>query len=165
MRPRQEFTERQKLEVEQALKSAKSKEEYQRVQAVWLRMTLGLRAVEIGRALGLHTASVWRIHARFFKEGRRIFDNAPHGGRYHENLSLAEERELLSAFVKTAEKSGVLVISGIKRAYEAKVGHKVSKSTIYRALERHGWRKLAPRASHPKANPEARENFKKTLDR
>jgi len=30
-------------------------------------------------------------------------------------------------------------------------------------LERHGWRKIAPRPSHPKADPQAQEAFKKTL--
>ena len=65
MRPRQQFTEKQKLELKLALKSATSKEEFQRVQAVLLRMELGLRAAEIGKILGLHTASIWEIHCDF----------------------------------------------------------------------------------------------------
>jgi hypothetical protein len=32
---------------------------------------------------------------------------------------------------------------------------------VYRALHRQGWRKIAPRPKHPKANEEAREAFKK----
>jgi hypothetical protein len=36
-------------------------------------------------------------------------------------------------------------------------------SSIYRLLERHGWRKLVPRPRHPKANPEAQAVFKKTV--
>jgi hypothetical protein len=34
-------------------------------------------------------------------------------------------------------------------------------STIYRLLDRHGWRKLVPRPRHPKANPEEQAIFKK----
>jgi transposase len=42
------------------------------------------------------------------------------------------------------------------------VGHEVHKSTISRLLRRHGWRKPMPRPVHPKASPEAQEQFKKT---
>ena len=163
MRPRQHFTNRQRVEVQQAQKSAISKEEFQRVQAVLLRMELGLRAAEIGKILGLNTASIWRIHSRYFKEGAAIFKGNPHGGRYRENLSNTQEQKLLKPFLKKAETSGMLIVSSIHRTYEQEIGHKVPPSTIYRMLERHGWRKIVPRPSHPKANPEAQATFKKTL--
>jgi len=92
MKAKQKFTEGQKREVAAALKSTRNKEEYQRVQAVWLRMTLNLRAADIAEVLGLHIGSVWRIHARFFREGSCIFTDKPHGGRYRENLTAAESR-------------------------------------------------------------------------
>ena len=53
----------------------------------------------------------------------------------------------------------------IWRAFEARVGHEVDNSTIYRLLARHGWRKLMPRPRHPKADPQAQEQFKQTLRR
>ena len=162
MRPRQKFTESQRKAVEAALKTARTKEEYQRVQAVWLRVSLDMRAAETGKVLGIHRASVWRIHSRFFKEGAGMFASDPHGGRYRENLSSAEEKMLLEPFAERAEKSGVLSVAGIKQAYEKELGRKVPKSTVYRMLERHGWRKLAPIPSHPDGDPSARESFKKT---
>lgn len=163
MRPRQLFTDSQRAEVQQAQKSAVSKEEFQRVQAVFLRMELGMRAAEIGKILGLNTASIWRIHSRYFKKGAAIFKGTSHGGRYRENLSNTEEQKLLKPFLKKAEKSGMLIVSSIHRAYEQEIGHKVPPSTIYRVLERHGWRKIVPRPSHPKSNPETQAAFKKTL--
>ena len=45
----------------------------------------------------------------------------------------------------------------------AKVGHEVDESTIYRLLNRHGWRKLMPRPRHPQADLQEQEEFKKTL--
>jgi len=163
MRPRQEFTEKQKSEVRLALKSVTGKEDFQRVQAVLLRMELGLGASEIAKILGLHTASVWKIHARFFREGAGIFESKTHGGRYRENLSMSQERKLLKPFLKQAEKSGMLLVSSVKTAYEKELGCKVPASSVYRMLERHGWRKIVPRPSHPKADPQAQEAFKKTL--
>ena len=40
-----------------------------------------------------------------------------------------------------------------------------SLSSIYRLLAKAGWRKLAPRPSHPKKDPAAEAAFKKTLRR
>lgn len=141
MRPRQQFTEEQKREVKQALKSATSREEKQRVQAVLLRMEQDLRASEIGKTLGLHTSSIWKIHARFFKEGASIFKSKTHGGRLHENLSVAQERKLLNPFLERTRRNKTLIVSSIKKAYEKAVARDVPLSTIYRMLERHGWHK------------------------
>jgi transposase len=164
MRPGQKFTEKQRLEVEEALKSAGTKEEFQRVQAVLLRMKFGLRASEIAETLNMHTASVWRIHARFFNEGGGIFKSKEHGGRHRENLALKEEKQLLEPFLKTAERSGILIVSRIKKAYENKLGRSVPESTVYRMLERHGWRKITPRPCHPKMDEEKQREFKKTSE-
>jgi hypothetical protein len=45
----------------------------------------------------------------------------------------------------------------------AEVKHPVHNSTIYRLLDRHGWRKLVPRPRHPKANEREQAIFKKTF--
>ncbi len=43
------------------LKEAKSKAEYQRIQCVWLRAALGLRATQIAAALGWQVGSVRQV--------------------------------------------------------------------------------------------------------
>jgi len=55
----------------------------------------------------------------------------------------------------------VLVVSEIKIAYEKLFDKKVPKSTIYRMLARHGWRKIAPRSKHSRTDFAAQEEFKK----
>ena len=40
-------------------------------------------------------------------------------------------------------------------------GKAVARSTVYRLLERHGWRKVVPRPRHPKADVAAQAAFKK----
>ncbi len=64
-----------------------------------------------------------------------------------------------------AESGKIATISQIQRAYEAKVGHEVDESTMYRLLNRHDWPKLMPRPRHPQANPQEQEQFKKPLKR
>ena len=68
-------------------------------------------------------------------------------------------------FFLRAERGEIATAEEIKRAFEAQVGHPVHKSTISRLLKRHGWRKPVPRPVHPKANPVAQAEFKKTSRR
>jgi transposase len=49
----------------------------------------------------------------------------------------------------------------IKRTLERHVGHSVHKTTVYRLLARHGWRKVVPRPFHKQAKKEKQEEFKK----
>jgi transposase len=54
------------------------------------------------------------------------------------------------------------VVAPVQAAYEAAIGRPVHHSVVYRALHRHGWRKIVPRPRHPKADEAARETFKKS---
>ena len=81
------------------------------------------------------------------------------------SLRLEAEREFLAPFFGRAEKGELATTEEIWHAFEARVGHQVDESTIYRLLNRHGWRKLMPRPRHPKADLPAQEQFKKTLQR
>jgi transposase len=81
------------------------------------------------------------------------------------SLRLEEEQHFLAPFFARAQTGEIATAAEIQRAFEARVGHEVDDSTIYRLLDRHGWRKLLPRPTHPKASKEAQEQFKKTLRR
>ena len=54
------------------LMRAKSHAEYQRIQCVLIRATLGSKACEIAQLLGWSAATVHFIHSRFAKEGEAI---------------------------------------------------------------------------------------------
>jgi transposase len=144
------------------LKRAKSHAEYQRIQCVLIRATLGSKACEIAQLLGWSTATVHVIHSRFAKEGEALFDLTGRGGRHHQHLSAEQETQLLTPFTEKAKAGGMLHVSEIKHALEQQVGSKVAASTVYRMLDRHGWRKVVPRPRHPKADMQAQSAFKKT---
>lgn len=61
------------------------------------------------------------------------------GGRRHELLSLQEETLFLQGWLKKTKAGATLAVAPIHVAFEKKVGKRVSKSTIYRMLGRHGW--------------------------
>ncbi len=91
--------------------------------------------------LGWATATVHITHSRWAREGQALFDLKGKGGRYNQHLTEAEEAELLDSFAGQAAAGNVLKVAEIQAAYEARVGKEVPNSTIYRLLQRHGWRK------------------------
>jgi len=70
---------------------------------------------------------------------------------------------IYNALVDPRKVEEIATAAEMQRAFEARVGHEVDDTTIYCLLARHGWQKLMPRPTHPKANKEAQEQFKKTL--
>ena len=144
------------------LKQAKTIAEFQRIQCVLMRATTDCSAGEIAQVLGWAVATVHITHSRWAREGYSIFDLKGKGGRRSQNLTEQEEAEVLTPFLGHATAGNVLKVADIQAAYEARVGRAVPNSTIYRLLKRHGWRKVAPRPRHPKANVTARGAFKKS---
>jgi transposase len=138
----------------------RTKADFRRVQCVWLRAKLGLSNDEIAVALGWSPNTVRAWHSPFLRHGEGILVGVGRGGRQHAYLAPDEEEAFLEGFLEQAERGGILVVGEIKAAYEEAVGHPVPKSTVYRMLARHGWRKVAPRPRHPKGDPTAQEAFK-----
>jgi hypothetical protein len=78
-------------------------------------------------------------------------------------LTIAEEQRFIEPCLQRAATGEMATISHIKEAFEAPVHQTGHKTTIYRLWDRHGWRKIAPRATHPEATPALQAAFKKTL--
>lgn len=164
MRKRRSFSEEQKKELEEIEKGICNVTEYRKYLTVKLREKLDLSSPVISEITGYSESTIRKIHAKYFKEGKSCFKLKKKGGRWRENLSLSDERNLLLKFESSSALSGTATMSVIKREYESRIGHLVPRSTISRLLKRHGWRKILPRPYHPKKNIEAQEAFKKTSD-
>ena len=156
------FNARQSLEIKEGIVKARDLTNYKRALALRLRDEFNMTAARIGAVIGFSEQNVRRIHADYFKEGKAVFNKPRRGGRRRENMSIQEEKDLLKPFFKASEKSGIVTVDVIKKAYEKKLGRKVHVSTVYRLLGRHGWRKIAPRPKHPKSDPKTQKAFKKT---
>jgi transposase len=125
----------------------------------------GLSTAEIARTLDLSVNTVRFTQKDFIDNGLPALTELKRGGRKRCLMSLEEEASFLKGYEEKAGQGGILVINEIKAALEKHLGRTIHKTTVYRILYRHGWRKLVPRPCHPKRNQEEAEAFKKGASR
>lgn len=123
------------------------------------------KAEDIARHCGVSKATVHDVISTYNRLGVAAVETAGKGGRRREYLTVAEEEQFLAPFFTQAASGEIATVAQIQEAFEARIGHEVDDSTIYRLLNRHGWRKLMPRPRHPQADLQAQEQFKKNLQR
>src|SRR6476469_793217 len=148
--------------LQKALKREKDPTLRQRIQMVLLRED-GRTQPKIAELMGMSLSTVNLAHMAYDHGGVNALRPKPTGGRLRENMTLEEEKAFLATFAKAAGAGQLLNVRELKLAYEKKIGHQTSNSTIYDLLGRHQWRKLMPRPFHPERNKEAQEAFKKRV--
>jgi len=147
------------------LKSARTVDEIRVAQAVLLPLDLGLSLQQTADAIGRSIGATCNMRTRFGRiaSGEIAAPQSKRDLRNRAHTNLEHEAAILDEVLNDAAVGGVVVIPRIKPAIEAKLGKPVALSSLYRMLGRHGWRKLAPDTQHPKGDPAAREEWKKTL--
>ena len=150
-------------EVMLEMDKARNKNIFQRLQCVYLADTQpDLTASDIAKIVRLSTHRVKMIHSNFRRNGlSSIVDKR--GGRYREYMTIDEEIEFLKPFEEKSKTGSMATVGEVKKAYETIVGKKVAKTTIYRLLEKHDFRKIIPYKRHKKADVAEQEAFKKTF--
>jgi hypothetical protein len=119
-------------------------------------------AATIALHLGVSVPFVHKIISLYKRFGPAVLETPGSGGRRHPYLPMDEAQPCIAPVLQRAATGEMATIRVIKSAFEAYVHHAVHKTTIYRLLSRHGWRKMAPRARHPAATPDRQDAFKKT---
>ncbi len=156
------YEEQEIQEAIRLVESAKTLQQLRQGQAILIPALTGASMEATARILGLGRNQVCVMRRTFREHGGTTYsDKDRRGGRHRELLSPDEEKAFLAPWLEQAKNGGVIVIPPIHAAYEERVGKKVPPSTVYRMLARHGWRKVTPDTRHPKAKPEAQEDFKK----
>lgn len=156
------------LTVEEIDKKIKATIGFWRVQR-WMVIRSALvnpkPAKEIALDVGLSTQTVHNLISTYNRFGPSSVEVSGRGQRQRAYLTKAEEIEFLKPFIAKAEKGEIATILIIKKSLELLLGFQVNKSTVYRLLERNGWRKIVPRPKHPKRDIEQQKSFKKTLEK
>jgi len=131
-------------------------------QAVLLPAIMGATLEQTSTLLGVSRASVPRLRERF-RRTVQVGKSPPRwGGRRRSLLTFDQEKEFLEPWAEQAKAGGILMVSVIRAALAQHLGRPVKPSVVYRLLERHGWRKVTPDTHHPKSDPAAQEEWKKT---
>jgi transposase len=156
------------LPVEDVKKRAKTDPRYG-CRHRWLILSNALGdprpASAIAKHGGVAVETVHQLISTYKRFGVVAVQTAGKGGRHKEYLTVEQEQQLLAPLFARAATGEIATAGEIKRAFETQVGHEVDESTIYRWLNRQGWRKLVPRPVPPQASKEAQDQFKKPLRR
>lgn len=137
--------------------------EWRQAEALWLREKLHMSGPQVADALNYRLQTVYVLWHKWMKEGVAVFTKKkPPGGRNNAYMTAEEEEEFLRPFREKSPQGGMVEIREMKEAFETRIGAPIPKSTIYRLLKRHGWRKITPGKKHPKSDPVLQEELKKT---
>jgi transposase len=140
-------------EIREKQKASKNQTEIMHWQIILtIQTNPGIKRKQVAQVLGINETKVKRVSEEYNKEGKHWKEGKQHGGRRQarENLTLAEEAELLESVIKEAKAGRIITYHDIQSEAEKKTGHTVTKYYIYDLFKRHGWKKKAPRPKHPK---------------
>jgi len=128
---------------------------------IWNAIVDPRPAKEIALHLGMSVHTVRSLISIYNRHGPKGIETPGKRSRKNYYLTFDEEANFLKSFDDKASSSQIGTIIEIKTAYEKIVGHKVHKTTVYRLLKRHGWRKVMPRPFHVDSKKNEQESFKK----
>ena len=148
--------------VKQKVKLASSHWDKQKWLVIYNALADPRTSAEIALHLGVSQGFVRKVIQQYNRRGGSGLESPGKGGRRNCYLSWDAEKQLIDSFEEKASRGQIATAMQIKLAYEHKCGFGVHKTTIYRLLERHQWRKIVPRPSHPKQEQKAVNEFKKT---
>src|SRR5437660_12737002 len=114
----------------------------QRWEIIYQALRTPRKAEDIARTVGVSPSTVHRVIAAYNQAGVGAIDTPGKGGRRHHYLTLEQEQILLQPFLVRAARGAMATAVEIKGALEARIGHEVHTSTLYRLLDRHGWQQI-----------------------
>ena len=118
-------------------------------------------AAEIALEVGLARQTVHNLVAAYNRQGPQVLESPGHGQRQRAYLSLRQEQALVDKFRKKSAAGQLSTAPQFKPVIERVIGRQVHKTTVYRLLKRHQWRKVVPRPRHPQASAAEQTAFKK----
>jgi hypothetical protein len=124
--------------------SAKTVDALRAAQALLLPLEFGLSLEQTAVVIGLSKSRTGKLRTRFQRIECGVEQvKTKKGLRNHARMSLDEEVKFLAPFIAQGHDTGVLPIPQLKVELERRIGRKVSTSTVYQLLRRHGWSKFA----------------------
>ena len=146
--------------MEVLLKQTKTASETKRIQSILLGAK-GVSSELISTVVGFTPVYIRKIWRRYRLEGKQYLLGERRGkNRSMAHMTIEEEKSFLDPFFQQAKGGGILIATDVYNAHKELLGKNIPLSTTYNLLHRHGWRKIAPRHSHPKGKEEKQKEFK-----
>lgn len=142
------------------LNKSQDKNEYQRIQVVYLRIIRRKPAYDVSQTLCVPIGTIYQWSWRYNKFGIDGILNKPKGGNHNSLMTKKEELLLLKELEADGIKGCIVTAKEIRLKIETKLTKPTSHTHTYNVLKRHKWRKIAPRPRNPKTKPADRETFK-----
>lgn len=155
------ITEEEFKRIQAARKANKNKRVEKLLEVLTLRYE-GKSNREIAERTGYNERYVTTLLVKYRKMGLEEFIRIKQTSHYRK-MTEAEETQLLEKCSELAAEGKVLTVADIRQVFEEELGEKTGHDYIYKLLKRHGWRKVMPRAKHPKAASEEEQNSSKKL--
>ena len=150
------------VKAQAAAAQAQDLQELRMAQAVLLPAIAKLTLEQTATALGVGRATVARLQTRFRRSSDSILPTrSAWGGRRRALLSREQEEAFMATWKSQAEAGELVVLTPLRAALDRQLGRRVKPSVVYRLVQRHRWRKVAPDTRHPKADPAVQAQWKK----
>ena len=134
------------------LRTARSREEYQKRLAIWMTVKGPFPAHRVASLLVVSKQAVWLWVSQYNRLGPDGLQRQGRGGRRRAYLSLRQEAALLESLQKRAQQGKAPKARQVQEELSKATRIKVSISYIYRLFDRIGWRKSGARARHPRVS-------------
>jgi transposase len=100
---------------------------------------------DIALRLGLSVFTVRDLIQSYNRQGPRALETPGKGQRQRAYLAWDKEQSFLAPFIEQSRAGQTVTAREIKEALEEYLGHPVSKSMVFRMLNRHQWHKIVLR--------------------
>jgi transposase len=155
------------LSAAEILEKIRTTKNFRRQQKWWIvynALVDPRTATKIAQHTGTTERLVHQVISDYNRKGVSAIETPGKGGRRSSYLSQDEEQAFLYELEPQAKRGQITTKAEVKQAFEQRVGKGVHKTTIYRLLQRHSWRKLKPRPQHPKADVDDLAHFQQTFE-
>jgi transposase len=127
----------------------------------------GKKASEFAEILCVTVNKVYKTVRKYNLLGASWKSGVKRGGRREARciMTFEKEKEFLQTVEKDALNGQIVTYHQIKSKMETQIGREVSDDYIWDMFKRHQWNKKVPRPSHPGADKEAQEEYKKNSRR
>jgi transposase len=156
------------LELKNIMNSQKSIRDFKDWQIIYsVLVNSGKKALDIANILCVTENKIYKTVEKYNKFGASWKTNVQWGGRREERciMTLEKEKEFLQNIETEAINGQIITYLQIKSKIETELNRIVSDDYIWDMFKRHKWTKKAPRQTHPKADKEAQEEYKKNSQR